>query len=96
MTCFCTKSADPAVYLAKLTAVLGTLQEYDLLVKGYKTEQFRTEVEFLGFKISAHGCAPTESKVAAVVEWPALETVKHLCSFLGMAKKIPHFHLILF
>jgi len=46
---------------------------------------FRKEVEFLGFKISAAGWAPTESKVAAVVEWPAPETVKHLRSFLDMA-----------
>jgi len=56
-----------------------------LLVKGSKTKLFRKEVEFLGFKISAAGWAPTESKVAALVEWPALETVKHLRSILGMA-----------
>ena len=31
------------------------------------------------------GWAPTESKVESIVEWPALETVKHLRSFLGMA-----------
>jgi len=42
-------------------------------------------VEFLGFKISAKGWAPTESNIATVVEWPAPETVKHLRSFLGMA-----------
>jgi len=55
------------------------------LVKGAKSELFRREVEFLGFKISAKGWAPTESKIVTVVEWPAPETVKQLCSFLGMA-----------
>jgi len=40
---------------------------------------------FLGFKTSAKGWAPTESKIATVVEWPAPETVKHLRLFLGMA-----------
>ena len=31
------------------------------------------------------GWAPTESKVEAIVEWPAPQTVRHLRSFLGMA-----------
>ena len=46
---------------------------------------FRSEVEFLGFQLSKDGWAPTESKVVAIVEWPAPKTVKHLRSFLGMA-----------
>jgi len=69
----------------KLTAVLDTLREHALLIKGSKTELFHTHVEFLGYIISAEGWSPTESKVSAVVEWPAPETVKHLRSFLGMA-----------
>jgi len=36
-------------------------------------------------QLSAAGWAPTESKVEAIVEWPAPETVKQLRSFLGMA-----------
>jgi len=63
----CTMSDDPAEHLLKLTAVLDTLREHDLLVKGSKTEFVRKEVEFLGFKISAAGWAPMESKVAVVV-----------------------------
>jgi hypothetical protein len=39
----------------------------------------------LGFQLSQDGWAPNESKVAAIVEWPAPETVKHLRSSLGMA-----------
>ena len=81
----CTSSDDPREHLAKLTAVLDSLREHDLLVKGSKTELFRREVEFLGFHVSGDGWAPTESKIAAVVEWPAPETVKQLRSFLGMA-----------
>jgi len=42
-------------------------------------------MEFLGFQLSAAGWAPPESKVEAIVEWPAPQTVKHLRSFLGMA-----------
>ena len=76
---------DPAEHLFKLTAVSETLRNHELLIKGSKTELFRSEVEFLGFQLSQGGWTPTESKVTAIVEWPAPETVKHLRSFLGMA-----------
>jgi len=52
---------------------------------------FRSEVEFLVFLLSAAGWAPTESKVKAIVEWPAPETVKHLRSFWGMANSFKTF-----
>jgi len=80
-----TESDDPAEHMLKLEAVLEILRKNELLVKGAKLELFRREVEFLGFKISAKGWAPTKSKIATVVEWPAPETVKHVRLFLGMA-----------
>jgi len=80
-----TETDDPQEHMTKLTAVLDTLRQHELLIKGSKTELFRTEVEFLGFQLSASGWAPTDSKVEAIVDWPAPQTVKHLCSFLGMA-----------
>jgi len=80
-----TESDDPTEHLVKLTAKLDTLREHELMIKDSKTEFFRTHVEFLRFNISAEGWSPTESKMAAVVEWPAPETVKRLRSFLGMA-----------
>ena len=73
-----TDSDDPSVHMEKLVAVLETLHEHNLLVKGSKTELFRSEIEFLGFTVSAEGWAPTEFKVGVVVDWPAPETVKHL------------------
>ena len=86
-----TETDDPTEHMAKLTAVLDTLREHEFLIKGSKTELFRTEVEFLGFHLSAAGWAPTESKVEAIVEWPTPQTVKYLRSFLGMAKFVEHF-----
>jgi len=81
-----TETDDSAEHMAKLTAVLDILREHELLIKGSKTKLFQTKVEFLGFQLSAAGWAPTDSKVEAIVEWPAPQTVKHLRSFLGMAK----------
>jgi len=80
-----TETDDPHEHMTKLTAVLDTLRQHELLIKGSKTELFRTELEFLGFQLSASGWAPTDSKVEAIVDWPAPQTVKHLRSFLGMA-----------
>ena len=39
-----TEAYDPNEYMAKLTAVLDTLREHELLIKGSKTELFQTEV----------------------------------------------------
>jgi len=69
----------------KLNAVLETLHAHELLIKGSRTQLFGSEVKFLGFQLSKDGWAPTESKAAAIVEWPAPEIVTHLRSFLGMA-----------
>ena len=54
----CTESDDPSEHLVKLTAVLDTLREHELLIKGSKTELFRTHVEFLGVNISAEVSHP--------------------------------------
>ena len=48
-----TETMDPLVHLEKVEAVLQSLQEHNLLAKGSKGEFFRTEMEFLGFVISA-------------------------------------------
>jgi len=89
-----TESDDLAEHILKLEAVLETLRKNELLVKGAKSELFRREVEFLGFEISAKGWAPTESKIAMMVEWQAPETVKHSRSFLCMANFFRSFVLL--
>ena len=81
----CKASDNLAKHLLKLTAVLDTLREHDLLIKGSKIELFRSQLGFLGFNVSTEGWSPTESKLSASIDWPAPETVKHLRSFLGMA-----------
>ena len=80
----CTQSDDPAKCLLKLTTVLDTLWEHELLIKGSKAKLFRTHVEFFAFNFLVQDWSPLESKVAAVVEWHAKETVKHMRSLLGM------------
>ena len=82
--CIFTASTDPMEHLLKVEAVLASLREHQLLAKGAKTELFRPSIEFLGFIISAEGVAPLRSKVEAIQQVPAPETVRDLRSFLGM------------
>ena len=83
--CIFTKTDDPEEHLAKVEAVLASLAEHELLAKGKKCEFFRSEMEFLGFMVSADGVAPVPGKVEAIRQVPPPETVSQLRSFLGMA-----------
>ena len=78
------KTDDPHEHLEKLEKVLDSLRQHDLLEKGSKCSLFRTEVEVLGFLVSADGTRPTSSKVETVVRMAPPETVSQLRSFLGM------------
>jgi len=60
--CIFTKTDDPHEHLDKLEKVLDSLRQHDLLAKGSKCSLFRTEMEFLGFVVSADGTRPTPSK----------------------------------
>ena len=82
--CIFTKTDDPHEHLEKLEKVLDSLRQHDLLAKGSKCSLFRTEMEFLGFLVSADGTRPTPSKVEAVVKMAPPETISQLRSFLGM------------
>ena len=42
-------------------------------------------MRFLGHVIDRKGCRPQQDKIAAVKDWPKLETVKHVRQFLGLA-----------
>ena len=53
---------DVDEHLEKLEKVLDSLREHDLLAKGNKCSLFRTEIEFLGFLVSANGTRPTRSQ----------------------------------
>jgi hypothetical protein len=51
--CIFTKTDDLQDHLEKFEKVLDFLRHHDLLVKGIKCSLFRTEMEFLGFLVSA-------------------------------------------
>ena len=65
--------------------VLETLRKAKLFAKESKCEFFKTEVEFLGHIVGAHGVRMMEDKVKAIAEWPVPTKVGDVRSFLGTA-----------
>jgi hypothetical protein len=61
------------------------LREHKLYAKLSKCEFWIDEVPFLGHVISKGGITVDPSKVKDVLEWETPQTVKEVCSFLGLA-----------
>lgn len=88
--CFCylddflVFSKDEAEHEAHLHQLFNRMKEYSVLVNTSKCVFGASEVTFLGYRISASGTKPLESKVQAIAEFPIPKTVRQLRRFLGM------------
>ncbi|CAB3220776.1 unnamed protein product [Arctia plantaginis] len=60
------------------------LKEYGVLVNTSKSHLGQSEVVFLGYRVSAAGTQPLQSKIEAIQNFPEPKTVKELRRFLGM------------
>jgi len=78
-------SRSPEEHLDHLRQVLEACRQNQVKLKESKLRCFKRSVRFLGHVIDRAGCRPQQDKVAAVRDWPALETVKHVRQFLGLA-----------
>ena len=65
--------------------VLELLRQHKLYAKMSKCELFRPSVEFLGHIVDAKGLHMMEDKVKAIADWPPLQSVDDVRSFLGLA-----------
>ncbi|KAL0932741.1 reverse transcriptase domain protein [Colletotrichum truncatum] len=63
--------------------VLRKLQDAKLLVEPEKSKFHAKEVEFLGFTIAPGILKMSKDKIAAVRDWPILQNVKDVQSFIG-------------
>lgn len=64
--------------------VLERLRQAKLVANLKKCEFFKTELEFVGFHISAQGILPSTRKVQAIQEWPTPSTVQEVRQFVGL------------
>lgn len=65
--------------------VLEILRKNELYAKKEKCEMFRTEVSFLGHRVSGNGIGMEQEKINAVLKWPEPKNVNEIQQFLGLA-----------
>ena len=72
-------------HLKNLGIVLQKLKDANLQLKPAKCALCKTEVTYLGHKISREGVATDQAKVDKVENWPQPKTSQELQRFLGLA-----------
>lgn len=84
-----------ADHLANLEAVFDCLLRENLKLSPKKCNLARTEVQYLGHKVTREGLHTASEKVEAVSSWPTPRTLTDVRSFLGLcqyyAKFVPNF-----
>ena len=71
-------------HLQNLQQVLLRLQENGMKLQKAKCQFLLLSVEYLGFRVSAEGLHPTETKVRAITESPPPTNLNELRQFIGL------------
>ena len=74
-----------AEHQAKVKEVLQRLRDNNLFAHPEKCSFDKMEVEYLGTFVNRDGIHMDDSKVKAIMDWPAPTTVHGVRSFLGLA-----------
>ncbi|CAK1578763.1 unnamed protein product [Parnassius mnemosyne] len=77
-------SKDEKLHKEHLRQLFDRLKEYGTVINTSKCVFGAKEVVFLGYKVSAEGLMPLETKVQAVQDYPIPKTVRELRRFLGI------------
>jgi hypothetical protein len=78
-------SRTEAEHLLLIDWVLSQLQKEGYFAHPGKCQFLKSEVNFLGHVVSRAGVSMQQHKVEAVRTWPALQSVKDVRAFLGLA-----------
>ena len=76
-------SPDRQTHAVHLRLVLERLRDNGLVLNRSKCQFFRSEVEFLGLRVTAGGVAPLPDQIATIRDFPQPTTIKELQGFLG-------------
>lgn len=74
-----------------LQQVFDALRKAGLYVNPKKCHFFRSEIRFLGHKISQKGIEADEGKADCILNWPQPRNAHDVCSFLGLVRYIANF-----
>ena len=77
-------SPDMASHFEHLRAVMQRFSENGLVLNAAKSEFCKSEIDFLGHRVSAAGITPLEKNATAVRRFPSPSTKKDLQRFLGL------------
>lgn len=77
-------SRDTSSHLEHLKQVFERLSQYGILINESKCRFGVSEVDFLGYRVTAEGTFPIADRVKTIQEYPPPKTVKGLRRFLGM------------
>ena len=71
-------------HMIRLKEVLDRFRQANLKLKPKKCELIKTEVTFLGHRVTEHGIKPDPSNVSKVLAWKTPENVTEVKQFLGL------------
>ena len=71
-------------HIKRLWLVFQRFREANLKLKPKKCELLKSEVTFLGFRITDEGARPDPNNVAKVLQWPVPANVTEVKQFLGL------------
>ena len=76
-------SPDRQTHSEHLRTVLTLLRQHGLVLNRAKCQFFRSEVDFLGLRVTAGGVTPLPDQISAVASFPQPTSIKELQAFLG-------------
>ncbi|KAJ9527210.1 hypothetical protein QJQ45_025469 [Haematococcus lacustris] len=78
-------SKNKAEHLKHLEIVFRILKEHELYAKLIKCEFEKSELKFLGHLVGVNGIRPDPAKIKSIKDWPPLNDVAAIRSFVGLA-----------
>ena len=81
--CLC-YSNNIQTHLDHLEALLNNLNKANITVNLTKSQFFRQEISFLGYRLTTRGIQATDDKIKAIMDFPAPKNPKQLKGFLGL------------
>src|SRR6266498_5431038 len=84
-------SDNPADHHKHVKEVLRRLHKHGLFARANKCEFHSEQVEYLGYILSPEGLSMDQVNVKVVQDWPELQKVKDVQSFLGLINFYCHF-----
>ncbi|CAI6368349.1 unnamed protein product [Macrosiphum euphorbiae] len=72
--------------IERLKIVSGTSANHGLKINWKKCQFLKKEINYPGYRVKHNKLSPSPLKLAVVVKYPRIQSVKHIQSFLGLTR----------